>query len=651
MKKYLLSIIILFAFSMSFAQNKKDILLTVDGKPVYISEFKRVYNKNLNLVQDPKQKSVDGYLDLFIDYKLKVAEAYEQKLDQSKSYISEFNKYRDQLSRSYIFEDKITGELAKEAYERGLEEINANHILILSSYEDTPQDTLKAYNKIKAIYKKAKAGEDFEALAKANSEEPNANESAGYLGYFSVFTMVYPFETMAYNTEKDEVSEIVRTQFGYHIIKVNDRRKRVGQITVSHIMISANRKDSAFNPKARIDELSVLIRQGESFENLAMQYSDDKNSAKNSGKLQKFRKGDLRAIEFEDAAYNLKNPGDISRPVKTKFGWHIIRLEEKHAIPSFEEERETLEQKTKGGLRSKVVTSAVNKIIKEKYNYIEVEDYRPFFENYVTEDVLKRKWQYDTLAPAQDKILFSIADKKLRYNDFASFISERQGLTSSYKQKSSMLAGFYDEFETLELKNYFKENLEFENEDYAATISEYRNGLLIFDVMNQNIWMKAKSDSIGLQKYYKEIKGKYQWKERVDADIVSSSDNDIVVKAKDLLSLGKTAEEIKETLNTNDKVNVLTTKGIFEKGQRELPDNFEAKKGVSEVYANDDGFSVIRVTEVFPPGSKDLKEIKGKVMSDYQNFLEEEWMKELRQKYKVEIHKKALKKVKKELNS
>lgn len=651
MKKYLVSIFILLAFNLSNAQNKKDVLLTVDGKPVYISEFKRVYNKNLDLVQDASQKSVDGYLDLFIDYKLKVAEAYDQKLDQIESYTSEFNKYRDQLSRSYIFEDKITGELVKEAYERGLEEISANHILILSSYEDLPQDTLKAYNKIKAIYEKAKSGEDFITLAKGNSEEPNAKETAGKLEYFSVFTMVYPFETMAYNTKVGMVSEIVRTQFGYHIIKVNDRRKRVGQITVSHIMISPNEKDSTFNPKARVDELSALIRQGESFENLARQYSDDKNSAKNGGKLQKFRKGALRAPEFEDAAFGLKNPGDIARPVKTKFGWHIIRLEEKHPIPSFEDEKATLEQKTKGGLRSKIVTSAVNNIIKEKYSYKKGEDYHPFFENYVTDDVLKRKWNYDTLTLAQDKILFTIGNKELRFNDFGSFISERQLKTSAYKTKLSMIAGFYDEFETLELKNYFKENLEFENEDYAATISEYRNGLLIFDVMNQNIWLKAKSDSVGLQKYYEKVKDKYLWKERVEAVIVSSADNAIAVRAKDLLSEGKTPDEIKESLNTADKVNVLITKGVFENGQRELPSNFEVKEGVSGVYSNEDEFSVVRVTEVFPIGVKDLEVIKGKVMSEYQNFLEKEWIKELRQKYKVEIHKKALKRVKKELNS
>jgi peptidyl-prolyl cis-trans isomerase SurA len=226
MKRNIISIVMLLVFSLSFSQSKKDILLTVNEKPVYTSEFKRVYNKNLDLVKDESQKDIDSYLDLFVDYKLKVEEAYAQKLDEDKNYTTEYTKYRDQLSRNYIFEDKITNELTLEAYQRGLEEINANHILVLTGYEDTPQDTLKAYNKIKSIYEKAKSGQDFEILAKTYSEEPNAKETAGKLGYFTVFSMVYPFETMAYNTKAGEVSEIVRTQFGYHIIKINDRRQR-----------------------------------------------------------------------------------------------------------------------------------------------------------------------------------------------------------------------------------------------------------------------------------------------------------------------------------------------------------------------------------------------------------------------------------------
>ena len=651
MKKYLALTLVLLFINLSFSQNKKDVLLTIDGKPVYTSEFKRVYNKNLDLVKDESQKSVEGYLDLFIDYKIKVAEAYAQNLDKDETYISEFNQYRDQLSRNYILENKVTSELSLEAYERSLEEINANHILVLSKYEDIPQDTLKAYNKIKAIYDRAKAGEDFVALAKENSEEPNADKGGGQLGYFTAFAMLYPFETAAYNTQVGGVSEIVRTQYGYHIIKVNDRRKRGSQITTSHIMLSDKGSNRTFVPADRIIELYALLQQGEDFAKLAEQYSDDKNSAKNGGQLQKFRKGELRAPKFEEAAFSLENAGDYSKPVKSQFGWHIIQLNEKHSIPTYEEERESLEKKVKNGVRSKIVTSALNDQIKDKYGYVEVTNYVPFFNIYVSDDILKKKWEYDTIGNAQDRVIFTIGKKEIRFSDFAKFIVSRQKQQFTATEKSYVLADFYYEFESLELKNYFRDNLEFENVQYASTIREYRNGLLIFDLMNKNIWMKAKNDTIGLQNFYETVKENYTWDDRVDAVIVTSTTEDAALVARNLMLNDKTSEEIKGVLNVDDQINVIISEGVFEKGQRELPGNFEVKVGVSEPYSNKDGFTIVSVNKVIPTDIKPLGTVKGKVMSDYQNDLESKWMMRLRDMYKVKIHKKALKRVKKELDS
>lgn len=651
MKKYLALTLVLLFINLSFSQNKKDVLLTIDGKPVYTSEFKRVYNKNLDLVKDESQKSVEGYLDLFIDYKIKVAEAYAQNLDKDETYISEFNQYRDQLSRNYILENKVTSELSLEAYERSLEEINANHILVLSKYEDIPQDTLKAYNKIKAIYDRAKAGEDFVALAKENSEEPNADKGGGQLGYFTAFAMLYPFETAAYNTQVGGVSEIVRTQYGYHIIKVNDRRKRGSQITTSHIMLSDKGSNRTFVPADRIIELYALLQQGEDFAKLAEQYSDDKNSAKNGGQLQKFRKGELRAPKFEEAAFSLENAGDYSKPVKSQFGWHIIQLNEKHSIPTYEEERESLEKKVKNGVRSKIVTSALNDQIKDKYGYVEVTNYVPFFNIYVSDDILKKKWEYDTIGNAQDRVIFTIGKKEIRFSDFAKFIVSRQKQQFTATEKSYVLADFYYEFESLELKNYFRDNLEFENVQYASTIREYRNGLLIFDLMNKNIWMKAKNDTIGLQNFYETVKENYTWDDRVDAVIVTTTTEDAALVARNLMLNDKTSQEIKGVLNVDDQINVIISEGVFEKGQRELPGNFEVKVGVSEPYSNKDGFTIVSVNKVIPTDIKPLGTVKGKVMSDYQNDLESKWMMRLRDMYKVKIHKKALKRVKKELDS
>lgn len=651
MKKILTVLFLVFLASTTvFSQNKKDVLMTIDGNPVYANEFERVYKKNLDLVQDESQKDIDGYLQLFIDYKLKITEAKAQKLNEQEVYQSELAKYRDQLSRNFLYEDKFTENLAKEAYDRGKEEVNASHILIMVGYDAKPQDTLAAYNKIKSIREKAIKGGDFEQLAKTNSEEPNADKSGGNLGYFSVFSMVYPFETAAYNTKVGSVSEITRTSFGYHIIKVNDRRVRPSKIVVSHIMISDKKGARTFDPNERINEIATMLKQGQSFESLAKEYSDDKNSGINGGKLKPFTKGELRAPEFEEAAYNLKKLGEISEPVKTDFGWHIIRLDEIVVDPTFEEQKAFLEKKINQGDRGKVVVNAVNNKIKEKYGFKKGDNYLPYFNTYVADSVLTRKWKMEPIPAAQDKTLFTIGKKVVKFSDFAKYIDVRQRNALPYKSKELLLAGFYDEFESEQLKEYFRDQLEMENEDYASVLTEYRDGLLIFDVMEKNIWNKAKNDSIGLKKYYEIHKQDYQWKQRVDADIFSATSQMSAQRVQKMLKEGKTAEEIKAELNPEGTVNVLLTQGVFEVGERELPENMEVKTGVSTIYPSNESFTVVKIKNILPKGIKELDEVKGRVISNYQNELETQWMNSLHSKYKVEVNKKTLKKLKKRLN-
>jgi len=650
MKRFFASFI-LSLVCLTFVQAQSDdVLLTINDTPVYSKEFKSVYKKNLELVQDESQKSVEGYLDLFVDYKLKVEEAYAQNLHLDSEFKKDFAKYQEQLSRNYIFDNKVAEDMAKEAYERGLEEINASHLLLMVSYDAVPQDTLVAYNKIKALRERALNGEDFATLVKNNSEEPKASERAGELGYFTAFDFVYPFETMAYNTEVGTISKIVRTRFGYHIINVKDRRVKAPQILVSHIMIGQKKDDSrTFEPKERIDELYAMLQQGETFENLAKQYSDDKSSAKNNGKLRPFGKGDLRSVLFEKEAFKLKEIGEISKPVKSEFGWHIIRLDSVLPIPTYQQKEKELVKRVQDGSRSKIVTNEVNKKIKDKYGYKEGTSYLPYFNTYVNDTVLNRRWRYDTIAKVDDKVLFTIGDREVTYNHFGQFISTRQRTNKPYKTKEKLLAGFYDEFVTSELKRYFRDMLEEENETYAATIAEYRNGLLIFDVMTKNVWSKARVDSVGIQNYYNKHKSNYKWEERIEAVIVSATKEDIAKQASQLLQEGKTDTEIKEALNKDGIINVIVSSGLFTKDHRLLPDNFMAKEGVSSIYPQNDQFVVVSVTRFVPPSQKSFEEVKGKVVSGYQEEIEEKWMASLHDKYKVKVNKKVLKKLKKEL--
>ncbi len=652
MNKIIYLSIICCLVSLSASAQKKKVLLTIDDQPVYAKEFKQVYLKNLNLVQEEEQKTVDGYLQMFIDYKLKVAEAYSQELDERKSYVDDFSKYQEQLSRNYIYENSLTEELAKEAYNRSLEEIDASHILIACNWDAVPQDTLVAYNKIKSIRAKAVAkGADFSQLAVKNSEEPNVEKSKGRLGYFTAFGMVFPFENAAYNTPVGEVSEIVRTQYGYHILKVHDRRKREAAISVAHIMTSTRGQEEGYNPKERIEEIATLLEQGLNFDDLARQYSVDKATAKKNGKMRKFVKGELRAPSFEEAAYALQNPGDISKPVKTDFGWHIIKLIEKHTMPSFEEERVMLERKVKDGERSKIVSTAVNNKIKDKYGYTSVNPYLPFFQTYVGDEVLKRKWEYKAISENENKVIFTIGETKATYNELAKYIEERQKKARPYTQKVTLLKAYYDEFETKVLKDHFKTQLELENDEYAGVIREYRDGLLIFEVMGDNVWNKAKQDTLGQEAFFNANKGNYNWKQRVDADVISTSDKAIMEQVKALLKEGKTAEEIKTELNKDKKAAIILSSKKFEIGQKGLPKDFEVKEGISKVYNENNTYTVVVTKEIIPAGPKEFDEVKGKVLSDYQNEVEKQWMESLRAKYEVEVNKRTLKRLRKELKA
>ncbi len=633
------------------AQQKKDVLLTLDGKPIYADEFSRVYKKNLDLVQEENQKSVSGYLDLFVDYKLKVAEAYVQNLDEKDSYLKDFSKYEEQLSRNYIYENQISDKIIREAYDRSLEEIDVSHILILVNHDAVAQDTLIAYNKMKAIHERALSGEDFTELARTTSEEPGADQKKGRLGYFTAFTMVYPFENVAYNMEVGEISDIVRTQFGYHIIKLHDRRKKDPPISVSHIMVSSQNDSLSEIAKGRIDEIYALIQQGESYEDLARQYSDDKATGRNGGKMRKFSKGDLKAPPFENAAYALKKSGDISEPIQTRFGWHIIKLNELHEMKSYEDSYVELERRVRGGDRAKVITSTVNKQLKEIQNFRLAEGNEEFLLANVSEDILERKWEYTPAEGVSDRVLFTVEEKGYTFDDFAKYAEKRHKSIRPHQQKISILKLLFDEFETKSLKEYFRANLEKQNEEYATIINEYRDGLLIFEVMSDNVWTKAKNDTLGMESFFNARRGDYQWKERAKIESFATSDESMLKEVTRLWKEGKTSEEIKKELNSGGKVNVILTEGTFEDGDKELPAGFEFKTGISNTYSVNNSAMIVRVLEVMPAGPKELEDVKGRVLSDYQNHLENEWMKTLRDKYEVSINKKTLKRLKKKLES
>jgi len=641
--------------SKSTANTSKEVLFTVNEKPYYTDEFIRVYNKNLDLVKDDSQKDLDNYLDLFIGYKLKVNKANKLGLQDNKKYQGELKSYRTQLSKNYLTDSKVTKELLEEAYKRSQKEIYASHILFLVDENAAPADTLKAYNKAVDVRNKALAGEDFGGLAKQYSEDPSAKENNGELGYFSVFRMVYPFETGAYKTPKGQISKPVRSRFGYHLIKVNDIRDNRGDITVAHIMIMRPRKeDAAEEAKAKtsINEIYQKLKQGEDFAALAKQFSQDKSNAANGGHLNRFSSGELSSTEFEDHAFALKTPGEISEPFQSQFGWHIVKLIERHPVKTYEEVLPDFENRIKRDDRSRLIAASLNKQLKKKYDI--KKDSKVYEETVKTlnDSIYMQGWGLPkNSADFTKKTLITINnDKKVDAKAFLDYINGQQRTGLNTKPLSRLASVLFDKFTEEQLNVYYNENLEKEFPEFAMVMEEYRDGLLLFDLMEKEIWEKAKTDTIGLQKFYDANKANYQWKDRIEADIFSSTDEKMAKQAREHLLKGKDAAFIKEKLNVDKKVNIIEKSGTFEKDSDALPKQLQWKTGVSEVIKEGNYYYVAKVGKLLPAGPKTLDEARGRVINDYQQYLENNWVGELKKEFTVKVNQDTFAKVKKELN-
>lgn len=643
---------LLFLVSIqSIAQTTpKEVLFTINDKPYYTDEFARIYKKNLDLVKDDSQKDLNQYLELFIGYKLKVNKAYKLGLQNNGQYQNELKSYRAQLAKNYFNDTKITQELIDEAYKRLQKEIRASHILILVDENAAAEDTLKAYKKIEEIRKKALAGENFEALATQYSEDKSAKENQGDLGYFTAFRMIYPFENAAYSTPKGEISKIVRTRFGYHILKVTDVRDNRGEITVAHIMILSPKPDDVDkDSKNIINDIYKKIQQGEKFEDLAKQFSEDKSSASKGGVLNKFASGQLSSEEFENMAFSLKNVGDVSQPFQSQFGWHIIKLIEKHPVKSLDDMKSEIETKVGKDDRSKKITASLNEKLRKKYTYKKDNKQYAALSKLVTNDFYDNKWVKPENTKEYTGTLLTINNKKIEGRAFLEYIDRQQKAGLKTKPINKLTDELYEKFLDEQLTAYYDENLENEFPDFANVMEEYRDGLLLFDLMEKEIWDRAKTDSIGLKNFYDQHKAEHMWKKRVEVTVASSTKMDMIKKAQAFLKKGTEPQAIKDKLNLNGVVNVMTNSGAFEEGSDALPKTMKYDVGVSEVFKEGEYYFVTNVEKIIPETEKTLEECRGKVVNDYQQYLEQRWVDDLKKEFTVKVNTASFDHVKKQL--
>ena len=491
-------IVLSLFINFSFAQLENNILFKVNDSLVYVDEFNRVYNKNIDLIDENNQKDFESYLELFINYKLKLAEAYDLGLQNDPKYKSELNKYVKQLQNTYLTDRETENKFLREAYERTKYEVNVSHVLI--RIDENDNDTIDVYNKLNNLRGPFlnSSINDFK-----NSHIEDEELIIENLGYFSAFKMIYKFENMAYKTPVGEVSLPFRSRFGFHILKVNDKRSSLGEVTVGHIMAYKNKP----NAYERITNILDSLNNGISFEYLAKKYSDDKNSSFKGGRLNPFSSGQINSIPFENAAFELGKKNNISKPIETKYGWHIIKFYSKKNVQKFDEIKYELLNKLKKSSRFSIISDSFYDFLMNRYGLDYQNNNLDYFISILDPSYFKGEWSIPESID-EEKTLIKILDKNLKFIDFATFLEDNQRKTSITPYQK-LISDRYKSFIKYNALEVYKNNLESENSDYKFVIKEYREGLLLFNLMQDKIWTVRDSDSTKLKMFFSENKNKY----------------------------------------------------------------------------------------------------------------------------------------------
>ena len=644
MKKIIFFTVLSFYSSLFFSQSNKfqdNIVLEINGKPVYKSDFLQIYLKNNN---NPKfdKKSIDEYLELYKKFKLKVNEAEALGYDTIVKLKKELEGYRKTLANSYLIDKEENTKLVEEAYSRLKTEIRASHILIKPKTSN-PDDTVKAYEFIKEIRKKALDGEDFGLLARQYSEDPSVTLNNGDLGFFTAFQMVYPFEEAAYNLKINEVSNIIKTRFGYHLVKLTDERPARGIIKAAHIMIAV-KKDAKYeeveSARKKIDEIYQKLVSGEKFEDLANNYSDDPGSSDKGGKLPEFGSGTSTRMvsEFEDQAFKLTQNGQITSPFQTDFGFHIVKRINYTPLASFEALKKELQNKVNKDERSKKTQHSFINKLKQEYNYSfnDKKAIKWFVKN-IDSNYYFGKWNDNKLTT--NKVIFYFDNKPFTQKMFSDFLKNnfRQvGKTSNI----DLINKQFNNWVNAEILKYEESRLESKYPEFKSLMQEYHDGVLLYEIMTDKVWNKASLDTIGLQNFYSSNTSKYQWKTRIDATIYECQTNDIALRVIKMLKSNDTinSKHIIEKINLTSELNLKVKMNKYEVEDLPYLTNVNLKKGITSVIPYNGKFYVLKISEIIQPTPKSLKEAKGLIVSDYQNFLEKNWLDELNKKYAFRIN-------------
>lgn len=622
-----------------FAASKKDpVLMTVNGEPVTLSEFEYMYHKNNQ--QQVAKMPLEKYVDMFTVYKLKVADAKAEGIDTTASFQREFNGYRNELLFPFLLDTVAEENLAKEQYERMKWNVKASHIMMKLGNNIADGNKIKA--RLDSIRNCILAGQSFEELALKYSIDPSVKRNKGSMGYISVGRFPWQFEDACYTTPVGEVSQVFATDYGYHIVKVYDRRPDEGKVLAEHILklyprnATQTQKDSV---AALADSIYKVVKNGADFEDVAKRESQDPGSARKGGQLPWFGRGEM-VPEFESVAFELPKDS-ISEPFATVYGVHIVKKLDSKKVGTYDEMRQQVMNMLKSGPKGNVAYQSRVEQLKKKYRFMINTELVNRLKSEVTspnqlDSAFIAKYENST------EKLFSVND--VNY-PLSLLIKEVRNLGRMKDDLAYVtIDSKINQLGTTRVVECEKDSVEANDADIHNLINEYRDGMLLFEVSNRKVWNKGATDLEGLEAYFEANRDKYRWTEpKFKGYLVQTTGDSItkLVKAR-LGSIG--TDSLTRVLRRDYGKFLKIEKLLVSKGENAMVDSYVF--GGAKVAPDNKKYTDYFVCDykvIAQP--EEVADVRGTVVSDYQNELEKQWVEQLKQQYPVKIDKKVYKKI------
>lgn len=640
MKKLLvLCVIIMNALAIS-AQT----LISYGNNNISKAEFLRAYYKNKPSV-DNKEKALRDYVTLFTNFKLKVEAARELRIDTLQQIKYDVENFRNQIIENYLSDAAGMNHLEEEAFSRSQKDIHVMHFFAPITTNETPADTMKAFMAIGEVYKKLRAGVNNYSEIAAQAAPVKQND----IGFITVFSVPYEYENIIYKTRVGEVSQPFRAKNGWHIFKVIETRPASGRWKVAQILFSFP-PDADAATKAEVkrtaDSVYTLLQKGMPFGEAARTFSNDKLTYLTDGEMPEFGSGKYTA-DFENEIFKLKNNGEFSQPFETSFGYHIVKRLGFSPIPTdAKDEAFRLDLKQKilqdsriNAERDKFATQVVSKTGFKRNLAVSEKDLFRF-----ADSLMKNPSEAQTKnLPISNKTIATFSHAVVKGSDWLKFVRDYKANYEQYKGESNQV--LWQKFITISAMDYYKKNLESFNEEFKFQMEEFKEGNMLFEIMERNVWNKAISDSAGLLKYYNANKEKYRWAESADILVFNCSNRKVAEDALTQLKNGKAWKEIASESNAA----VQADSGRYELSQISGNNTIGTPKNntYSPVTVNADSTAVfIKYLNTYPANEqRNFNDAKGLVINDYQNVLEQEWIEKLRTKYPVKVNETVFKKI------